>query len=401
MLDQAFQLDPSVGGVSLHDILNWHEGRHAENLPPLLPEVGIGESAVLDALAGRVLGKAAQLGTEFAFAHMDPPTPWISWILTLWNARLNQNLLHPATAPVARGIEERVLQWMAPYFGMSGGHMVPGATVANITAIWAARERHRITEVVASSASHVSIEKTANLLGLKYRSIDVDEQGRLDSSELGDLSTSCLVLTAGTTSVGAIDPLDLSTGAAWVHVDAAWAGPLRLAPSHAHLLDGIDRADSVAVSAHKLLFQPKESALVLFRDANAAHAALTFGGAYLASPNVGLLGSHGASAAPLLATLWAWGHRGIAARLSQCMEKAAAFAYHIAQTEKLELWNQPASGVIVWRPRDMTAEQLHAKLPSGSASLTSLEGTRWLRNVAANPNANVEKLFGQILDALP
>jgi len=81
-------------------------------LPLELPELGIGSSATLNFLAPGILGGAARLGEITSFAHMDPPTPWISWALTLWNASLNQNLLHPATAPIARQIEQQVVAWL-------------------------------------------------------------------------------------------------------------------------------------------------------------------------------------------------------------------------------------------------------------------------------------------------
>src|SRR5262245_8087545 len=100
------------------------------DLPTSLPGTGIGPHAVLELLAPIVLGGAARLIAPTAFAHMDPPTPWLTWATTLWNAALNQNLLHPATAPVARSIEEQVIRWLAPFFGMSGGHMTPGSTLA-------------------------------------------------------------------------------------------------------------------------------------------------------------------------------------------------------------------------------------------------------------------------------
>src|ERR1700719_842252 len=66
---------------------------------------------------------ACRLDAPTAFAYMDPPTPWLTWAMALWNSSLTQNLLHPATAPVARHIEEKVIAWLAPFFGMQGGHM--------------------------------------------------------------------------------------------------------------------------------------------------------------------------------------------------------------------------------------------------------------------------------------
>lgn len=118
---------------SLEMLLQTHAQSGAQPLPADLPDTGLGASAALELLAPLVLGGAAHLGAASSLAHMDPPTPWITWATTLWNASLNQNLLHPATAPVARRIEEAVVNWLAPYFGMSGGHITPGSTLANLT----------------------------------------------------------------------------------------------------------------------------------------------------------------------------------------------------------------------------------------------------------------------------
>nr|WP_283812683.1 pyridoxal-dependent decarboxylase [Bradyrhizobium tropiciagri] len=367
-----------------------------------LPEDGIGARQALDALAPLVLAGASRLGADTTFAHMDPPTPWVTWAAALWNVSLNQNLLHPATAPVARDIEQRVIAWLAPYFGMSGGHMTSGSTLANITALWAARERTRITEVVAGEGAHLSIAKAAHLLGLRYRTLPSTASGAINADvPIGDLRDAALVLTAGTTSTGAIDPLDLAGRAAWTHVDAAWAGPLRLTTAFADRLQGLERADSVAVSAHKWLFQPKEAGLIFFRDVEASHAAISFGGAYLAAPNIGIQGSHGAAAVPLLATLMAWGRSGLASRIEYCVALAARLAEFIAGNEKLELRGQPETGVVVWRPRSpVDTLEFHARLPNGFASVTFLDNTPWLRNVAANPNADIDRLADAINGAL-
>jgi L-2,4-diaminobutyrate decarboxylase len=234
---------------------------------------------------------------------MDPPTPWMTWAAALWAAAMNQNLLHPDTAPAARRLEPQVVGWLAPVFGMGGGHLVPGSTLANLTALWAAREITGARRVICSASAHLSVAKASRLLGLELVEVPVDDRERLRVNGLpDDLSDAIVVLTAGTVATGAVDPLSAGRGAAWRHVDAAWAGPLRLS-SHAAVLDGVQTADSVAVSAHRWLYQPKESALVLFRDPDAAHGAMSFGGGYLAAPNVGLLGSHGNAALPLAALL--------------------------------------------------------------------------------------------------
>lgn len=371
------------------------------DLPEQLPDAGLGSRQALDLLAPIVLGRAARLNDPASFAHMDPPTPWITWATTLWNASLNQNLLHPATAPAARELEAKVLAWLAPCFGMSGGHMTPGSTLANLTALWAARECAGIREVVASESAHLSVGKSAHILGLGLRQLPVDAAGALRRDTLpADLSRTALVLTAGTTSTGAIDPLEEAGRAAWTHVDAAWGGPLRLT-RHAARLAGIERADSVAVSAHKWLFQPKESALVLFRDNAKAEAAISFGGAYLTVPNVGVLGSHGATAVPLLATLLAWGRSGLAARIERCVDLAERFAQFVRDDARLQLLAPPQTAIVAWRPRQAAAfERVRRALPPGSTSTTTLGGEPWFRNVAANPDADVQWLVDTVRQAL-
>ena len=106
------------------------------DLPRECPELGLGESATLELLSPHVIGAAAKLDAPEAFANMDPPTPWITWAIALWNARLNQNLLHPATAPFAIQAEQRVFEWLMPFFGMRGGHMCSGSTVAKSQSNW-------------------------------------------------------------------------------------------------------------------------------------------------------------------------------------------------------------------------------------------------------------------------
>ena len=401
MQDNAFKPSPD-GLAQAVSLLLEGAGLQAVALPDRLPETGMGETDTLRMLAPNVLGAAAALGDETAFAHMDPPTPWVTWATTLWNAALNQNLLHPATSPAARDIEQRVINWLRPHFGMDGGHMTPGATVANLTALWAARDVAGARRVLASEHAHLSVRKSAHLLGLRYEGIAVDRNGRLDRHALpSDLHDTCLVLTAGTTSTGAIDALTPDTGAAWTHVDAAWGGALALSDTYASRLEGLAQADSVAISAHKWLFQPKESALVLFRDTARANTALAFEGGYLATPNVGVLGSHGATAVPLLATLMAWGRQGMAERIDRCMRTAERVHAFLARQTEAEMYAPPETGVIAWRlGDDARTHRVFEALPEGMASMTTLDGLHWIRHVAANPNTDAEVVTNAIADGI-
>lgn len=395
--DKSFM--PDVGLEHAIDLLR-HTPSEQDELPVSFSEHGRSELATLNLLAPHVLGSASYLDNPNALAHMDPPTPWITWATTLWNSRLNQNLLHPATAPFAIKAETMVVEWLAPFFGMNGGHMCSGSTVANLTALWAARDAKQIEKIIASKAAHISIEKAARILGLPYEQIGTNLDGQIDPNKLGDISKACLVLTAGTTATGVIDSLELMGQAKWSHVDAAWAGPLRLSPNHADLLDGIEKADSVAVSAHKWFFQPKDSALIMFREPDMANSAISFGGGYLAAPNIGVQGSRGASAIPLLATMIAWGRKGFSDRIDHSMSMAAMLAAELSKEDSISLWATPTTGVTVFRPLTMSANELYQRLPENMFSTCVIDDEKWLRSVAANPLADIDRIISAIQGAI-
>lgn len=400
--DPDFQLDREGLETALELMATFASGGGLQSrspgvqLAPQLPEAGVGPDRSLAELAQPFLGGARSLDSPGFCAHMDPPTPWVSWAAALWAASRNQNLLHLDTAPAARDLEEAAIRWIAPYFGMGGGHLVPGSTVANLTALWAARELRGVTEVVASDAAHVSVRKSAHLLGLAYRPVRVDGLDRLDPGALGDLRRACLVLTAGTTVMGSLDPLDAGRDAAWRHLDAAWAGPLRFSDRHRDLLGGVESMDSVSLSAHKLMFQPKESAIVLFGDPDRANAALSFTASYLSAPNVGLLGSHGATALPLVATLLAWGRAGLAARIERCMDLARELDELVTADEVLERVAPPATGIVLWRPVQADVVAVRDRLRDAFVSLGLHQGEQWLRCVFANPLADPALLVGEV-----
>ena len=382
----------------------------------------MGALDALETLADIALHKgSATLSHPGYLAHMDPPSAPEAVAATLWMSSENQNLLHPDVAPTARDLEQRVMDWMTPFFfphhpNTSGGHMVPGSTVANLTALWAAREigGANLTRVVASNRAHNSVRKACDLLRLEY--VEVQSCPRthvlLPSSlvELGDLSNAALVLTAGTVATGAIDDLSILTSdysgtqnkPLWTHIDAAWAGPLRLSPSLSPLLKGVERADSIGFSAHKWLWQPKGSALVLFKHVKEAHETMSYGGGYLATPTVGVLGTKKASALPLAACLLSWGQKGVAARLEADVARAAQLAELVEHDERFELWGVPTTGIVVWRPVDScgcSVSEVRARLKGAWVSLTEIDGAMWFRSVATNPKADPLLVFESVAAA--
>lgn len=365
------------------------------SLPQSLPMTGLGDEAAFELLGIPAMQQAADLAASDALAHMDPPSAPVAARMAFLVAQTNQNLLHPATSPFATEAERIVLDWIVPAFGMAWGQFCSGSSLANLTALWAAREAGA-TCVVASADAHISVPKAANILGLAYYHVPVDEGGRMIRAAFPNLSDAALVLTAGTTGRGVID--DLSPVATkWLHVDAAWAGPMQFTQA-APRLAGIEAADSIAISAHKWFFQPKGAALALFRDQRSKDF-ITFKTSYLARPNIGVEGTRSAAALPLLATLLAWGRNGLAERIDRCIALADQLAERISDDPRTELKQLPETGVVNWRPVAGDAETTIASL-AGTSSAFTINDALWVRQVSANPHADIESIWQRIEAAL-
>jgi L-2,4-diaminobutyrate decarboxylase len=103
---------------------------------------------------------------------------------------------------------------------------------------------------------------------------------------------------------------------------------------------------------------------VLFRQVDKAYAVISLGAAYLAVANIGVLGSHGAAAVPLLAILLAWGRRGISARIEHGMDLAEHLAAFIKGDPRLVLHAERQTGIVVWRPSDTETFALRGNVES-------------------------------------
>ncbi|WP_432010398.1 pyridoxal phosphate-dependent decarboxylase family protein [Streptomyces cucumeris] len=206
-------------------------------------------------------------------------------------------------------IERRLIDWTAERIGLgdaADGIFTSGGTQSNLQAMLLARdEACKLVEkeaaatgtgeippksailprlrILTSEASHFSIQKAAAILGLGYEAVipvpcDQDRRMRtvalareLDRCRRENQVVMAVVATAGTTDFGSIDPLPEIAGlcsryGTWLHVDAAYGCGLLASPTRRHLLNGIERADSVTVDYHKSFFQPVSSSAVLVRD---------------------------------------------------------------------------------------------------------------------------------------
>jgi glutamate/tyrosine decarboxylase-like PLP-dependent enzyme len=188
----------------------------------------------------------------------------------------------------------------------SGGAFVTGATVANFTALAAARHKvlaragwdveadglfgaPPITVIVGDEA-HPSLIKALGMLGLgrsRVVRVRVDGQGRMLVNEMPRLRGPAIVcMQSGNVNTGAFDPAEeicarARSSEAWVHVDGAFGLWAAASPKYAHLVAGVADADSWATDAHKWLNVPYDSGLAFVRDAAALKSAMSLTAAYL------------------------------------------------------------------------------------------------------------------------
>ena len=193
--------------------------------------------------------------------------------------------------PGAAQIERLTVDWLRQIFGFpqeAGGTFVSGGSVANLTALAVAREIQlggdmRDAVAYCSDQIHFAISRGLRVLGFapeQLRKIASDDSYRLSMPRLRQAIAAdraagkrpfCIVATAGTTNTGAVDPLEELADLCqqedlWLHVDGAYGAPAVLTTKGARALKGLDRVHSLALDAHKWLFQPIECGMVLVRD---------------------------------------------------------------------------------------------------------------------------------------
>jgi len=201
-------------------------------------------------------------------------------------------------SPGAVAIENEVLDWMKSIFDFPKsaiGNLTSGGSMANLIALTAARDKHKIkSDKITSSVIYVSaqvhhcIHKALRIIGLEdviVRYVDLDEHSRIIANDLdfkikSDISEGLnpflVIASAGTTDTGAVDPLkaiaELAKGNdLWFHVDAAYGGFFILTEEKKDRFIGIEEADSIVIDPHKGLFLPYGLGAVLIKDKQAVY----------------------------------------------------------------------------------------------------------------------------------
>lgn len=283
---------------------------------------------VLQEIKDKVTVHSVKVGSPHYIGHMTSAIPYFMIFLEIIIAALNQNQVKIETAKASSFVERELIAWMHRIIfnrdekfyrkniqnpRIALGNVTSGGTISNLTALMVARERafpadrnfpgirkagvegalnyygYSRMVILVSRRGHYSIRKSANLLGLGEKNvinIPADIYNRINIKALrrnihsikrSDLERGkktkimSIIGVAGTTETGNIDNLmelgDIAREeGAYFHVDAAWGGSALIVNEYRSLFRGIEKADSVSVDAHKLLYCPMAMGIIIFRN---------------------------------------------------------------------------------------------------------------------------------------
>ncbi|ENM5825374.1 putative pyridoxal-dependent aspartate 1-decarboxylase [Vibrio metoecus] len=342
--------------------------------------------------------------------HMTSALPYFLMPLSKIMIALNQNLVKIETSKAFTPLERQVLgmihrliygqndhfyqQWMHSA-DHSLGAFCSGGTVANITALWVARNnalkaegdfpgvekaglfkamRHYGYEglaVLVSERGHYSLKKAADVLGIGQEglvAVKTDAYNRICPEHLQQkiaeltaqkIKVFAVVGVAGTTETGNIDPLRTIAQICQreqihFHIDAAWGGATLMSNHYRHLLDGVELADSVTIDAHKQLYIPMGAGMVLFKNPDAMHS-IEHHAQYILRQGSKDLGSHtlegsrSGMAMLVYASMHIISRPGYELLIDQSIEKARYFADLIDAQTDFELVSQPELCLLTYR----------------------------------------------------
>ncbi|MBA5763053.1 putative pyridoxal-dependent aspartate 1-decarboxylase [Vibrio sp. 404] len=377
---------------------------------PVIPEQPEFVSDHTQHLLDTLVSHSVHTSAPSFIGHMTSALPYFLMPLSKIMIALNQNLVKIETSKAFTPLERQVLgmlhrliyaqndkfysQWMHSA-NHSLGAFCSGGTIANITALWVARNnalrpqngfrgvekeglfkamKHYGYEgmaILVSERGHYSLKKAADVLGLgqdglvavktdsNNRICPESLQSKIQELKAKSIKPFAVVGVAGTTETGNIDPLAEIAAICQqenchFHVDAAWGGATLMSNNHRHLLNGIELADSVTIDAHKQLYIPMGAGMVLFKDPSAmksiehhAQYILRKGSKDLGSHT--LEGSRSGMAMLVYASMHIISRPGYELLIDQSIKKAAYFANLIKQQSDFELVSEPELCLLTYR----------------------------------------------------
>lgn len=443
-------------GVARRDhLLRWREPREAlAEFLEELPREGLPLDQRAEGLA-RLLSEtfveaAMHLHHPLYLGHQVAVPAAQSSLADLVVSFLNPPQAVYEVSPGANAIEAVLVRWLATLIGFdekADGLVVSGGSVANLTALLAARNSFLGTEafqagvrgselaILVSADHHYSIARAAMILGIGGDGVipvPLDGRRRMVPGEIpaaarrardAGRTPFALCVSASSTPVGAFDPIPAAADEArklglWLHVDAAHGGTALLSEKHRHRLTGVERADSVTWDPHKMMFMPAGLGTVILRQGQKLVGALHQQAPYLFDAHHPELAQFDIAKKSIACTqradcvkLWAclkvFGSRCFGELYDTCCATARLLYDKLAAAPDFETIHEPESNIVCFRhlppalhgaPAETidrhNADLRAAVVRDGRAYITpgSLDGRDVLRAVVMNPMTREEHL---------
>ena len=373
---------------------------------------------------------------RYAGHQVAVPFPELAW-LQATTSLLNNGMAIDEMGPASSPMEEAVMRSIAEFMGLgreANGVLCHGGTLANLTALLAARQRRypgnawrdgtsKPCALLVSDQAHYCVARAAQVMGWGDGGIfkvATNEQHQMDGKALLEsyeeaknwgFEVLAIVGSACTTSTGSFDDLEMMADFAaqhgmWFHVDGAHGAAQIFSKTHRTVLKGMERADSIAMDFHKMLGVPALCTWLFYRNGQDGYAAFSHEANYLyesqeeewwnfskrtfectkrmlSAAVYGIWENHGAN-------LWE-------SLVDRLIENAQSFALKVDQRPRWELFSHPHSNIVCFRSMDFDNDALRRQMiDQGPYYLVKTVFGRqtWLRCTFQNPLTNDEDMKG-------
>lgn len=381
MTDLAQWLGRAVGGF---DAWAQQWGRVEQHPATVVDEDKLNEA--LGELLERLQGNYPFFHPRYIGQMLKPPHPAavIGYLAAMLHNPNNHALDggEPTSAMEKELIPELAVMFHFPVETL--GHLTSSGTIANLEALFIARELHPGRAIAFGAEAHYTHSRMCHVLGVEGIAVRADASGRMDVNALADLLSSgrvgTVVVTAGSTGLGMVDPIELIVPLAKqygvrVHVDSAYGGFFSiLAWADSDLVpaasfQAIADCDSVVVDPHKHGLQPYGCGAVLFRDPTVGQFYVHDSPyTYFTSPelHLGEISLECSRAGAAAAALWLtrkvvpWTMDGLGARLAAGQRAAAHWRRLLQTSDNLQLFQNADLDIVTFLPRSGSLAELSA-----------------------------------------